>query len=1685
MPSDVAFPYMPIGGASEKAKRRICNMNRRNWKRIMLVSIVLLAVVISGFSAMTHAMAPQPTTRAGGVLKIAMQQDLPNFNYFDINSNTVWKSNVIGWNFESIMGMDKDGSAYPLLASKVDFNTTTLTATIHLRHNVTFQDGTPMTAKDVIFSYCALRQGTTVSGTAFTVPFDDNGDGKVSFSEIQNHVKYVDTYTVKISAKQPYSYFFLGTLGLPIIPEHIWKNHLTDVDGQGTSVDANGYTHGVVDTSWNSDPAATIGTGAWMYAGGVKDSYRVEKPYNGYWGKDFKTPNGFPFWNPNVTEMMFKVYSNLDTAVLALQTGDVDYIAWSIQPGKVPILEKDPNIDLHFMADNGYFYLAFNEKKEPSNYIAFRHAVSHVIDKATAVQRYLGGFGRKGDSVEPPFFDAWYNSSVQRYPYDLNKAKEILDGQKVVADNGFVEQDPAWGETFKDVNGDGWRDLPDGSPMPAITLFTPPADYDPVRIKVGQGIAQNLRSLGINIQAKPVDFDTLVAYMQSYNYVMLELGWSLSADPIGNIADIFGPKSIQNTWGWWNASDPNPYYVNAGGVQNTRADKMSQDYATLFNKTINKAMTTFNVDQQIKYTKWAQDIIAKATVVNVLYYRLNVEATRKSWEGWVEWMGSVFNGLSLGMLHASGAVKPPVVHPGEKLLDAALTVPGRVLINGNGTGMVYVMDNNGMPLSGANVALTVNSSLMSVTPTSGTTNSNGVMYFKVKGIAAGIGIITATVSKEGYPTVNKTATINVVNPITPALSATATASKMSLSGGDSTQVTVKVVDQNGNPVSGATVSVDPNLVGFGTVAPTNATTDSNGVATFTYHAPSAADMAGKYKNMHAVGKLVFTVSKTGYLYANTPVLQLITYNNNPSVWHIYRIVNASTYAVSPTLGWTTTIFLKAVGADGSPLANENIPITYSDDSYIINATTNVVTNATGYASFTVQFKPGLATKPIYIDFTNNSLATSVGDRLEILYYNGSTDMSSTHLYGGYISVSDAFINGDSSFTVHLYDQNNQPVASNVGGAGTMTALLNLTGGGNATVSGNFTVTVKDPVISNGMLVGGTILSSNLNGTVVKSSNSGYVNKTVNGTVTGVIVKGVVVGVFNGTVNGTPMVENITGTANLAVDMSTVVPIAAVVSGTTDGQLVDLDDESNSGGWYFNSAWYYTGIGIYSPYDNIATSGDFIGIANTTGNPYDDGLSTYDETGVVPALVANGTVNIGLPLAEESYRDLVFDLFVVPYGEVYLYIADPNWNFYQFNISGEQVFHSQAVVSRAMNILITSISTDPIATPGHPFNVNVVTYDQANNPVKGAKVTVYNNAKPWKALYKAVSGVTDANGTVTLTPTAPVMSSPSLIDVYAKASAGPTTYSVLEGTQISVIPPYMFVDVTPMSNGVLLGHKVAFDVYVYAADGTPLAGATVSPAANMGNVTPSTLVTNAEGHAVFTLDTSTISADSIITPVIADSITVAATMDGYNPASSTAGVVITKGYVPILSVGLADGAVVSTGQYTVKGYVYAIANLSQVVISVDGHVVGNATVSKVEGTVVYMGVEYQKYEWTYTIKSMSAGKHTITVEAIDENGMSSSQDVSVTAQAGGAGGSTTTPGGGAIVVGGMDLWLILTIILLIVVVIMGAMLAKKPKAPVAEEAPAEEEEPEEAEEPEAEEAPAEEEEETPEEGGEEE
>jgi ABC-type transport system substrate-binding protein/protocatechuate 3,4-dioxygenase beta subunit len=963
----------------------------------VLAGLVALFTVLTALAvvpvAHAKAAADQPN-----VLYLAMQQDMPDFNTWNLASNGVWKSYVINWGFEGLVGLDYDMLPFGVLAQTWEFNETTLTWTFHLRHGVTFQDRTPFTADDVMFIYTAARSGTAYSANLINA-FDANADGVANLTEMNNALTKVDDYTVTMKMATAYGLFLTTTAGIPIMPKAIWQNHLK--------------SDGTLDVLWGSDPKATISTGPWMYKEGISNTYRIMEKYTGYWGKNATTPLGYKMYAPHIDQLYYKIYASIDTAILALQSGAVDYITWPVTAGRVPSLQADPNIKMSYLSDNGYFYLAFNEKFDPMGNVSFRRAISHLIDKDQIVNVYMGGFGTKGSASEPPFWGDWYNSTVNTWPYDatLATSKSILDAAG-----------------YSDVNGDGWRELPGGAPMQKITILTPPADYDPVRIRAGQMIAKNMRDVGINAEAKAIDFDTLVTRLQGMDYQMLIIGWSLSAEPVGNVFDILGPLANQNTFGFWSDAQPNPYYKDLLGV-NTRADPATQSAADFVTYLANKARAQFNVTKQILYTKWAEGVLASFLPVNVLYYRVNIYATRTTWTGWLPYLGDLFgpgvNLFSLSNLKKTGAGGGAAVGATASV-NAGLSLPGKVLSGEVADAYVSAIDNVGAPVSGATVSVAVAgvTGAATVTPgaVSGTTDATGTWKFNLTGGATGFSYVNITASKGGV-TSAQSGTVRVVTALPTSLAMKVKVDKLVLDPSAYAHVTITVTDQNGKPVSGANVTIDPNLVSYGTVNRTYGLTNAKGVVLWNYTAPDATTVA-HYLNSHLTVTLSYAVSKTGYAWAAAAAANLLIFNAAAPDWVMAQIVDLTSKAPTRAAN-TTTVTVNATDDQGNLLAGMDLKIEYSNSSLVFNPVTLVTTDLSGEASFDVQFKDMTDSAALRIKVYNATMINSVAATLTLPYLGSATPVPT--MYGGYMSwdLPAPYMDpmGAITATAHIWDQN--------------------------------------------------------------------------------------------------------------------------------------------------------------------------------------------------------------------------------------------------------------------------------------------------------------------------------------------------------------------------------------------------------------------------------------------------------------------------------------------------------------------------------------------------------------------------------------------------------------------------------------------------------------------------------------
>ncbi|MCK5037721.1 MAG: right-handed parallel beta-helix repeat-containing protein, partial [Thermoplasmata archaeon] len=494
-------------------------------------------------------------------LIIALQDDMQNMNYFDPDTNEVWKSNQLQYNFESLMSYNPDFELYPVLAGVnaagphgADIIIDGLNFTVNLRQNATFSDGTPMTSKDVVFSYQTLGWGLYQTPILQCLYWDSetfkDWDGVANSSHIG--VEAVDNYTVKFYLTQPFAMFWFNTLSLPIIPEHIWSDHMNPANAPGydTSLDWQ------LDYSYGSDPSetdATIGTGPWYLESWTPGNGSIIKANENYWDMGGITSWAgidYPNYPDHVRTINFDIYTQLDVAVQSLQNGDVHHLPWSLSSGYYNQLKTDPGIGIEQPKDQGLFYLSFNQRKGAMADVEFRRAVSYCIDKDYIVDSLMGGYGIKGSVPISVTNDLYVNSSVPDW---------ILGGNLTKANTALNDAG------YYDYDGDGWRDMPDGSPL-NYNILTPLKDYDPIRADTGLMIEKNLRMVGLNVRSVPTSFDTLVSSaFVSVDFDMYILGWTVGSFPESYLRDFF--HSDMDT-------ALNPTGSNAGGYHNVAVDQM-------------------------------------------------------------------------------------------------------------------------------------------------------------------------------------------------------------------------------------------------------------------------------------------------------------------------------------------------------------------------------------------------------------------------------------------------------------------------------------------------------------------------------------------------------------------------------------------------------------------------------------------------------------------------------------------------------------------------------------------------------------------------------------------------------------------------------------------------------------------------------------------------------------------------------------------------------------------------------------------------------------------------------------------------------------------------------------------------------------------------------------------------------
>jgi peptide/nickel transport system substrate-binding protein len=303
--------------------------------------------------------------------------------------------------YETLVNRSADGKLVPTLALSWKMTSDPSVWEFKLRPNVKFHDGTPFTAKDVVFSLNRAK--------------GPNAQVKSLLASMEE-AKAIDDLTVHVKTKGPNLIFPDNLTNLFIMSEK-WSK----ANGAAETQDAASKTE-------NGATRAENGTGPYVLASREVDAKTVMKLNPNYWGKGTAALQ--------VTELVYLPIKSPATRVAALLSGEVDF-AQDIPAQDVARLKQDSKLRINEGPENRSIFLALNvgaaelkssniKGKNPFSDLKVRQAVELAIDRDAIKRSVMRGLSIPTGMLAPSFVNG-YDKLMAAYPKaDVAKAKALL-----------------------------------------------------------------------------------------------------------------------------------------------------------------------------------------------------------------------------------------------------------------------------------------------------------------------------------------------------------------------------------------------------------------------------------------------------------------------------------------------------------------------------------------------------------------------------------------------------------------------------------------------------------------------------------------------------------------------------------------------------------------------------------------------------------------------------------------------------------------------------------------------------------------------------------------------------------------------------------------------------------------------------------------------------------------------------------------------------------------------------------------------------------------------------------------------------------------------------------------------------------------------------------------------------------
>ena len=422
--------------------------------RLLLVALVVALASLSLLVASASASAsPSPSPSSALTYRIGIQGAVDNMNPFSTYMTLPWECFRVCYNF--LTWYDASFQPVPDLAEQVPtVQNGGITQggrvwTYHLRHNVRWSDGVPLTAKDVAYTFNRiLRQQLGMY---------------IGYFAHVTKVEAPDDYTVVITSSKPNA--VMTALYVPILPEHIWSQ-VPDKKAE----------------YWSNMPMVSSGP---FFVSQVENGKFVKLTRNPYYKDGFGV-------EPALDTVLFEMYQQQDSLIDDYKMGNLD-AAIELDPAYYKVLKKMPGSTVAAAPALGFHELGMNCYKSSKSKgnpllldVRIRQAVNYAIDKQKVGDIAMDGLAPVATSILSPVqgFYRWDVPAGEQYTYDPAKSRQILDAA------GYK------------MGAGGIRVAPNGKPVKfRLAALT---DY-PMDVTAAKLIAGYLKAVGIGVNLQVMD----------------------------------------------------------------------------------------------------------------------------------------------------------------------------------------------------------------------------------------------------------------------------------------------------------------------------------------------------------------------------------------------------------------------------------------------------------------------------------------------------------------------------------------------------------------------------------------------------------------------------------------------------------------------------------------------------------------------------------------------------------------------------------------------------------------------------------------------------------------------------------------------------------------------------------------------------------------------------------------------------------------------------------------------------------------------------------------------------------------------------------------------------------------------------------------------------------------------------